>query len=90
MREMYDEEAIARALRDLPRPPEGWILAAQQLPAARAALDGLVERALADASLRETVLADLVDRPAAGGRGARSPGGGRAAGAAGSRARLGL
>ena len=59
MREMYDEEAIARALRDLPRPPEGWIRAAQQLPAARAALDGLVERALADASLRATVLADL-------------------------------
>ena len=59
MSEMYDEEAIGRALRELPRPPDGWILAAQQLPAARAALHGLVERALADASVREAVLADL-------------------------------
>lgn len=59
MKEMHDEESIARALRDLPRPPEGWIRAAQELPAARAALDGLVERALADAALRDAVLADL-------------------------------
>ena len=56
---MYDEERIARALRDLPRPPEAWVRAAQQLPAARAALDGLVERALADASVRDAVLSDL-------------------------------
>jgi hypothetical protein len=56
---MHDEESIARLLRDLPRPPEAWIRAAQELPAARAALDGLVERALADAELRRTMLADL-------------------------------
>jgi hypothetical protein len=55
----YDEETIARALRELPRPPEGWIRAAQELPAARATLDGLVERAMANAELRSAVLADL-------------------------------
>jgi len=56
---MHDEETIARLLRDLPRPPEAWIRAAQELPAARVALDDLVERALADAELRRTVLADI-------------------------------
>ncbi len=59
MNEMYDEERIARMLRELPRPPEAWIRAAQELPAARTALDGLVERALADAELRRAVLADI-------------------------------
>ena len=54
-----DEVTIARLLRELPRPPEGWIRAAQELPAARAALDGLVARAEADARLREEILADL-------------------------------
>ena len=57
--DVYDEESIARLLRELPRPPEAWIQAAQELPTARAALDGLVQRALADAELRRTVLADL-------------------------------
>jgi hypothetical protein len=55
----YDEEGIGVLLRALPRPPEAWIRAAQELPAARVALGGLVERALADAELRRTVLADL-------------------------------
>jgi hypothetical protein len=54
-----DEIAIASLLRELPRPPEAWIRAAQELPAARAALDDLVARAEADARLREEVLADL-------------------------------
>jgi hypothetical protein len=54
-----DEVTIARLLRELPRPPEGWIRAAQELPAARAALDGLVARAEADARLREEILGDL-------------------------------
>jgi hypothetical protein len=54
-----DEIAIASLLRELPRPPEAWIRAAQELPAARAALDELVARAEADARLREEVLADL-------------------------------
>jgi hypothetical protein len=50
---------IARLLRELPRPPEGWIRAAQELPAARAALDDLVARAEADARVREEILQDL-------------------------------
>jgi hypothetical protein len=54
-----DEVMIARLLRELPRPPEGWIRAAQELPSARAALDGLVARAEADARVREEILGDL-------------------------------
>ena len=46
--EMYDEDA-SRARSRSAAPPKAWIRAAQQLPSARAALDGLVERALADA-----------------------------------------
>jgi hypothetical protein len=54
-----DEVTIARLLRELPRPPEGWIRAAQELPAARAALDELVARAEADARVRDEILRDL-------------------------------
>jgi hypothetical protein len=54
-----DEVTIAGLLRELPRPPAAWIRAAQDLPAARAALDGLVARAEADIRLREEILADL-------------------------------
>ncbi|MGE5272238.1 MAG: hypothetical protein ACM3QU_00480 [Verrucomicrobiota bacterium] len=55
----YDEEQLGRLLRRLPPAPEGWVRAAQELPAARAALDGLVARAEADAELRRRILADL-------------------------------
>ena len=55
----YDEEKLGELLRRLPAAPEAWVLAAQELPAARAALDTLVARAQADAELRERVLADL-------------------------------
>lgn len=54
----YDEERIAELLRSLPAPPRGWISAAQQLPSVRASLDGLAERARADAGLRARILAD--------------------------------
>jgi hypothetical protein len=54
-----DEVTIARLLRELPRPPEGWIRAAQELPAARSALDDLVARAEANARVRDEILADL-------------------------------
>jgi hypothetical protein len=57
----YDEERLGRLLRRLPPPPEGWVRAAQELPAARAALDDLVARAEADAELRERILADLAN-----------------------------
>ena len=55
----YDEERLGELLRRLPPAPEGWVKAAQELPTARAALDGLVARAEADAELRQRILADL-------------------------------
>jgi len=55
----YDEERLGELLRLLPPAPEGWVKAAQELPTARAALDGLVARAEADAELRARVLANL-------------------------------
>jgi hypothetical protein len=48
----FDEEQIGRLLRLLPPAPEGWVRAAQELPAARAVLDELVERAEQDAAFR--------------------------------------
>ena len=55
----YDEEKLGELLRRLPPAPEGWVRAAQELPTARAAFDGLVARAEADAELRQRILADL-------------------------------
>ena len=55
----YDEEKLGKLLRVLPPAPEGWVRAAQELPAARAALDDLVARAVADAELRRRILNDL-------------------------------
>jgi hypothetical protein len=55
----YDEEKLGELLRMLPTPPEAWVRAAQELPAARAALDTLVARAEADAAERTRIAADL-------------------------------
>ncbi len=55
----YDEERLGDLLRRLPMPPAGWVEAAQELPTARIALDGLVARAEADADLRRRILSDL-------------------------------
>jgi hypothetical protein len=55
----YDEERIAHLLRLLPPAPDGWVRAAQELPAARAAVGDLVARAEADALFRARLLADL-------------------------------
>jgi hypothetical protein len=63
----YDEEKLGELLRRLPPAPEGWVRAAQELPTARAALDGLVARAEADAELRRRILADLETAMAAEG-----------------------
>ena len=38
----YDEERIARALSLLPPAPQGWVLAAQELPLARTAIESIV------------------------------------------------
>lgn len=63
----YDEERIGQLLRLLPPVPEGWVRAAQELPAARAALDELVARAEADAAFRDRLVADLESAIAAAG-----------------------
>lgn len=54
-----DEIELAELLAFLPPAPEAWVAAAQALPAARAALDGLVARARDDAAARAAILADL-------------------------------
>jgi hypothetical protein len=55
----YDVQRIAQLLRLLPPAPEGWTLAAQELPRARAAMDDIVARAEADGEYRARVVADL-------------------------------
>ena len=63
----FDEERIGRLLRLLPPAPLGWVRAAQELPAARAALDDLVARAEQDAAFRLQLQADLERAIAAAG-----------------------
>jgi hypothetical protein len=55
----YDEERIAELLRLLPAVPEGLVRAAQELPSARAEIDGIVARAEEDSAYRSSVIADL-------------------------------
>jgi hypothetical protein len=55
----YDEERLAELLRVLPPAPQAWVRAAQELPLARRELDGIVERAVADAEFRAALIADL-------------------------------
>lgn len=55
----YDDETLAARLRDLPPAPTGWVRAAQELPAVRRELDGIVARAEADRRFREALVADL-------------------------------
>ena len=55
----YDEERIADLLAALPPAPEGWVQAAQELPAARRDMDEIVARAEADQRFREAAIADL-------------------------------
>jgi hypothetical protein len=63
----YDEERIGRLLRLLSPAPAAWVRAAQELPAARAALDELVARAEADVAFRQQLEADLENAIAAAG-----------------------
>jgi hypothetical protein len=55
----YDHDILGRLIAALPPAPDGWVRAAQELPAARRGLDDIVNRAVADAAYRERVLADL-------------------------------
>ena len=55
----YDETRLAELLAALPPAPQGWVLAAQELPLARVGLDDLVRRAEEDAAFRGRLIADL-------------------------------
>jgi hypothetical protein len=55
----HDHNTLARLIAALPPVPQGWVKAAQELPAARRGIDGIVVRAVADAAYRERVVADL-------------------------------
>jgi hypothetical protein len=55
----HDAERLAELIATLPPAPEGWVRAAQELPAARREMDELVERAEADEEFRRQVIADL-------------------------------
>ena len=63
----YDSEQIGRLLRLFPAAPPAWVRAAQELPAARAALDELTARAERDAAFRLELEADLERALAAAG-----------------------
>ena len=53
------EEQLGALLREVAEPPRSWVEAAKELPRMRGEIDGIVERAQADAVYRERVLADL-------------------------------
>lgn len=55
----HDEERLGELLGLLPPAPEGWVRAAQELPAARRDLDEIVERSRADAEFRAQLERDL-------------------------------
>jgi hypothetical protein len=55
----YDHDTLGRLIAALPPAPDGWVRAAQELPAARRGIDTILERAVADAAYRERVVADL-------------------------------
>lgn len=55
----FHEERLAQLLSVLRPAPEGWVLAAQELPLARRGLDDIVARAEADAEFRRALIDDL-------------------------------
>jgi hypothetical protein len=55
----FDHEDLGRLIAALRPVPAGWVRAAQELPAARVAIEGIVSRAVADAAYRDRVVADL-------------------------------
>jgi hypothetical protein len=54
-----DIERLSRLIGMLPPAPAAWAHAARELPRARRELDGIVERAEADAEYRRALIADL-------------------------------
>ena len=67
MTRAYDEERLGALLQLLRPVPTGWVLAAQELPAARRVFDEIVARAEADAAVRAALVADLEQALAAEG-----------------------
>ncbi len=61
------EERLAALLALLPPAPQAWVDAAAQLPAARAQIDTIVERAEHDVAYRARLVADLEQALAAEG-----------------------
>jgi hypothetical protein len=55
----YDEERLGHLLALLCPAPEGWVEAAQVLPAARRRIDEIVARAESDAAFQAALLEDL-------------------------------
>ena len=55
----YDHDTLGRLIAALPPSPDGWVRAAQELPMARREIDGIVDRAVADAAYRARVVGDL-------------------------------
>ncbi len=55
----YDEERLGRMIGLLEPAPEGWVRAAQEIPAFRRTLDDLVARAETDKAFRDALVADL-------------------------------
>ena len=55
----YHEERLGRLVGLLPPAPEGWVQAAQEIPAFRQMLDEIVARAEADKAFRQALIADL-------------------------------
>jgi hypothetical protein len=58
---------LGRLIAALSPAPEGWVRAAQELPAARRGIDDIVAKAEADAAYRERLIADLESALAAEG-----------------------
>ena len=55
----YDEERLGELLSLLAPAPQGWVRAAQELPAARRSVDEILARAEADRDFRDALIADL-------------------------------
>ena len=55
----YDEERLGRMIGFLEPAPEGWVRAAQEIPAFRRMLDEIIARAEADQAFRDALVADL-------------------------------
>ena len=48
----YDHDTLGKLIAALPPAPDGWVRAAQELPAARRGISEIIARAEADAAYR--------------------------------------